>query len=85
MLHLIKKVDLENVLDLLLLAEKYKERELKKTAMTFLLKNIKSILKTEMWKKVPKNLMTEIMQLLVNGKRGEIIGSYGYVNNFNGN
>lgn len=66
--HLVDELNLENVLDNLMLADRYNHTNLKDSAMNFVVENITSLMDTPTWKDINKeypDLVVETMQTLV--------------------
>ena len=61
--HLINELDEKNCLDLLLLADKYSEANLRKAAMEFVVKNIKTLMQTDQWIEMKNNYADLIIEV----------------------
>ena len=61
-----KNMNTDTVLDIITLADAHSDDNLKNATMAFIVKNVKRVKKGEKWNGLPKELLLEILENVVN-------------------
>ncbi len=60
-----ENIDIENVLDMITLADTYSYEDLKTASMNFIVKNVKMVMTSPKWKDMPQELVLTILKNVV--------------------